>query len=126
MKDMEKKGRILSLENTNSPDTPLSQIPRPLLEYLLETSPSGVVIIDQDSTLLYINPALAKIFGYEKGEMLGESLTMIMPKEMQSKHTHAVKRLKKTKTPSMDWEFVQLPGVHKSGDRLDSIEFRSV
>jgi len=113
------RGNILSLDGTNPIDAALQSVPRPLLEYMVDSNPNGVVIIDIESKMLYINQALANIFGYEKEEMIGQSLTMLMPQQLRKAHDTSIRRLKNTKTPSMDWKVVPLPGLHKSGNILD-------
>jgi PAS domain S-box-containing protein/putative nucleotidyltransferase with HDIG domain len=39
---------------------------------LLETAPNPILVIDEDSAILYLNPALEKLTGYAKSELLGE------------------------------------------------------
>ena len=97
----------------------LANVPRPLLEHLMESSPDAVVIIDVESIFRYANPATSKIFGHEPNDMLGQSLTMIMPPELRDAHKQGVARLKHTLKPTMDWRRARLPGVHKSGKSLD-------
>lgn len=116
--DIEQRPDIFHQEGDLPSVNSLKNIPRPLLEHLMESSPDAVVIIDVDSILRYVNPAASKIFGHQSEEMLGESLTMIMPPELREAHLKAVKRLQHTHTPSMDWRRARLPGLHKSGAPL--------
>lgn len=46
---------------------------------LVEADPDGVVIIDSDSTILAVNPAMSRMFGYRPEQMVGKPLTVLMP-----------------------------------------------
>ncbi len=41
-----------------------------------ETATEAIITIDENSTILFINPSTEKIFGYSAAEMLGESLSI--------------------------------------------------
>ena len=41
---------------------------------LAETASDGILSIDDQSTIRYVNPAAGQMFGYEPGEMLNQSL----------------------------------------------------
>ncbi|HEV3050336.1 MAG TPA: PAS domain-containing protein, partial [Longimicrobium sp.] len=46
---------------------------------LVEADPDGVVIIDEASTILAVNPAMSRLFGYRPEQMVGKPLTVLMP-----------------------------------------------
>ncbi len=46
-----------------------------------ETASDAIIKIDVDSRILFVNSAVERIFGYTVEELIGESLTIIMPKE---------------------------------------------
>src|SRR5215469_1030625 len=46
---------------------------------LAETASDGIISIDDESTIRYINPTAGQMFGYEPGEMLDKNLTVLMP-----------------------------------------------
>src|SRR5580700_3274666 len=53
---------------------------------VVETASDAVVGIDEDSQILFVNPATTLIFGYESSELVGRSLTMLMPEFIRKLH----------------------------------------
>jgi PAS domain S-box-containing protein len=80
-----------------------------------ETAQDAIVMIDEDSRILFVNDAAEGIFGYAGAEMLGRSLTMLMPEHLRQAHLAAFERYLGTGKRRLDWRSVQLPGLHKSG-----------
>jgi PAS domain S-box-containing protein len=52
----------------------------------VESSPSGVVMIDRNGTILLINREIERLFGYAKQELLGQSIEMLVPREVRPRH----------------------------------------
>jgi PAS domain-containing protein len=46
---------------------------------LAETASDGIISIDDRSIIRYVNPAAEQMFGYQPGEMVDKSLTVLMP-----------------------------------------------
>ena len=46
---------------------------------LAETASDAIITIDEESTILFVNLAAVRIFGYSLAEMSGQPLTMLMP-----------------------------------------------
>lgn len=78
----------------------------------------GVVTIDTHSRILFANPALEQIFGYTRLELLGESLTLLMPEELRPRHEAALARYLASGHPAVAWEAVETTGRHKNGDLI--------
>jgi PAS domain S-box-containing protein len=53
---------------------------------LLESLANGVVIADQAGTIVYANHFLEKMFGYDKGQLLGQRVEELLPAELRSLH----------------------------------------
>ena len=83
-----------------------------------ETASDAIVVIDEDSQILFVNSAAEKVFGYAGEEMLGERLTMLMPEYLRELHRAGLERYLGTGRRHLDWEAVQLPGLHKSGKEI--------
>src|SRR5215210_783507 len=79
------------------------------------TISDALITIDEHSTILFINPAAEKIFGYALEEMKGQPLTMLMPEYLRHLHQAGIKRYLETGHKHISWKAVELPGLHKSG-----------
>jgi PAS domain S-box-containing protein len=51
-----------------------------------EAATDAIITIDSDSTMLVVNPAAERIFGYSTAEMIGQPLTMLMPEYLRHLH----------------------------------------
>lgn len=88
-------------------------------ETLTETASDVVISIDTQSTIRDVNPAVADVFGYDPDEVIGEPLTMLMPDDLAAAHREGMRRYLETGEKALDWDFVEVPGETKSGQRLD-------
>ena len=82
---------------------------------LAETASDAIIRIDQNSTIEFVNKATERIFGYAPKEMVGQSLTMLMPEEMRQKHRAGFGRYLTTGKRNLRWESIEVPARHKDG-----------
>ncbi|MBV8277446.1 MAG: PAS domain S-box protein, partial [Verrucomicrobia bacterium] len=82
---------------------------------LAETATDGIISIDDQSTIRYANPAVARMFGYDLAEILGENLTSLMPERLRGKHLTSLGRYLTSGQRQIDWRRVELVGLHKNG-----------
>ena len=83
-----------------------------------EAATDAIITIDSDSTILAVNPAAEKIFGYSTEEMIGQPLTMLMPEYLRHLHKAGITRYMETARKHIGWAAVQLPGLHKSSAEI--------
>ncbi len=83
-----------------------------------ETASDAIVMIDEESHILFVNGATEKIFGYTREEMLGQELVMLMPEHLREAHRASLRRYIDTGRRRLDWDSMQLPGLHKSGKEI--------
>jgi PAS domain S-box-containing protein len=100
--------------NTNDPFSGLAPISR----VIAETASDAIITIDDDSTIQFANRATEKIFGYTHEELIGQSLTMLMPEYLRHVHRAGLHRYLTTGTRHIAWEAVQLTGLHKEGSEI--------
>jgi PAS domain S-box-containing protein len=55
---------------------------------LLEAAPDAIVIVRQDGKIALINSQTEKLFGYQRNELLGQSVEVLIPKRFQPQHPH--------------------------------------
>ncbi len=82
------------------------------------TASDAIITIDEDSVILFVNPAAERIFGYGMEEMIGQSLTMLMPERFCSSHVTAFGNYLRTNRKQIPWGAVEVPGLHRSGKEL--------
>ncbi len=59
-------------------------------QQVLEASASGVVIVDMQQRIVYANTRMEKLFGYTPDELLGQSLSLLLPERFSSRHAEHV------------------------------------
>ncbi|MGH9759999.1 MAG: PAS domain S-box protein, partial [Blastocatellia bacterium] len=85
---------------------------------ITETASDGIITIDENSTILFVNRAGQEIFGYSSNEMIGRELTMLMPDHLRQVHRSSIKRYIETGQRHLSWEAIQVPGLHKNGKEI--------
>jgi len=85
---------------------------------IAEAATDAIITINSDSTILLANPAAEEIFGYSNEEMVGRPLTMLMPKYLRLHHRAGMDRYLKTGKRNLQWNAVQLFGLHRSGHEI--------
>lgn len=83
-----------------------------------EAATDAIITIDSDSTILIVNPATERIFGYSTEEMIGQPLTMLMPEYLRHLHKAGITRYLETGRKHIQRSAVQLPGLHKTGNEI--------
>ena len=53
---------------------------------LLEAAPDGMVIVDQEGTIVMVNAQMEKLFGYSREEVLGQRVEKLVPARFQDVH----------------------------------------
>ena len=82
---------------------------------LAENATAAIFVIDEESRIEFVNPAVQRIFGYTVDEMLGTSLDRLMPPDQRPLHAAGVQRYLTTRHRNLRWEGVELPGLTKDG-----------
>jgi PAS domain S-box-containing protein len=85
---------------------------------LAESASDAIATIDTNSTILFVNRAAEKIFGYSIEEMVGREITMLMPDYLRQVHKSAIARYTECGRRHLDWTRIQLPGLHKHGREI--------
>lgn len=69
---------------------------RERLHRMIDTAIDGIITVDEQQTILMINPAAAAIFGYEADALPGQSLTMLIPERHRGGHGAHLKKFGET------------------------------
>ncbi len=86
---------------------------------LADAAPDVVIVIDHQSTIRFANAAAERVFGYTPGELIGRSLTILMPERLQAWHLAGVRRYLETGRPRIPWRLVEFTGLHRDGREIE-------
>jgi PAS domain S-box-containing protein len=92
----------------------LSQITR----VITDTASDAIITIDEDSTILFANRATEQVFGYAPSELLGRSLTILMPDYLAHLHRAGLQRYVTTGHKHISWDAVVMSGLHRNGKEV--------
>ncbi|MFC7197019.1 PAS domain S-box protein [Halosimplex aquaticum] len=84
-------------------------------ETVAQTASDVIVTIDTDSVIRDVNPAARDVFGYEPDELVGESLSVLMPDRLTEGHFAALDHYLRSGERTVDWDHVEFPGVRADG-----------
>ena len=82
---------------------------------LAETANDGIVSADGAGMIIGWNRAARRMFGYEENEVLGKSLTMLMPERYRAAHLHGLERFKSSGEARVMGHTVELHGRRRDG-----------
>jgi two-component system cell cycle sensor histidine kinase/response regulator CckA len=85
---------------------------------VVETALDVIITIDEMSSIVFVNPAAERVFGYRVDEMMGRSLTMLMPESLAPRHMAGVERYQKTGVKHVPWDEVEVTCIHKDGHEV--------
>jgi two-component system, cell cycle sensor histidine kinase and response regulator CckA len=85
---------------------------------IVENASDAVIEIDEASNILYVNRAAEQIFGYERKEILGQPLTILMPEHLRQDHRRALARYLESGEKHLSWRTVEFPGLDKGGREI--------
>ena len=52
----------------------------------VESSPSGMVMVDQKGTIVLVNSQTEKLFGYDRGDLIGQTMEILVPVRFRDAH----------------------------------------
>lgn len=66
---------------------------------LLEAAPDGMVIVDREGTIVMVNAQMEKLFGYNREEVVGQRVDLLVP--VRFKDVHPFHRAQYSKNPRL-------------------------
>ena len=85
---------------------------------ILDTAVDAIIIINQKGIIDTFNQAAVKMFGYQADEIIGESVTKLMPEPHHSQHEVYVERYVTTGNKKIIGLGRELEAVNKAGDKI--------
>ncbi|MBA3443315.1 MAG: PAS domain S-box protein [Gemmatimonadales bacterium] len=85
---------------------------------IAEAASDAIITIDTGSRILVVNRAVERIFGHPADELVGQSLTILMPEYLRHLHEAGVGRYLQTGKRHLNWTAIELPGLHRQGHEV--------
>ena len=85
---------------------------------LVEAATDSIVLADHNGRILSWNRAAAQLFGYTDEEILGQSLSILMPPRHRAAHERGLARVRDTGESRLIGRLVELEGLRKDGSEF--------
>lgn len=86
------------------------------LQSIIDTAIDGILTIDDQGNIESINPAAAQLFGYQRNEVVGQNIKILMPQPYHSEHDGYIHRYNKTRIPRIIGIGREVQGQKKNGE----------
>ena len=102
--------------NTELIDPPLEA--GDLFRQLLESAPDAIIIVDSDGNILLVNRMAEVMFGYDRAELMGKAVEVLLPERFRGGHLqHRKNYFANARTRPMG-SGLELFATNKNGDEL--------
>lgn len=91
---------------------------REMMNQTLEQAMDAVVSIDEHNHVTFFNKAAEAVWGYDRSEVLGNNVKMLVPKSLQSQHDGFINRNRSTGENRIVGSYRELTVVRKDGTEL--------
>lgn len=85
---------------------------------LVESATDAIVLADQQGRIISWNRAASRLFGYAESEVIGQSLTLLMPERHHATHEQGLRRLRTMGRPRLIGKVIELHGVRADGSEF--------
>lgn len=82
---------------------------------LTDTAFDAIISADQNGNIIYFNKGAERIFGYDTAEVLGKSLTTLMPEKYREPHRRGLEHFRATGQGRLIGKTLELEGTRKDG-----------
>lgn len=86
---------------------------------LLEATPDGIVVVDQDGRIVLINKNAEKLFGYSREELIGQLVEILVPDSVRDRH----QEYRQSYMAQPRVRILGQPGLTLTAQRSDGVEF---
>lgn len=88
------------------------------LRLVIEAAPSGMIMVDRAGKIRLINSQIEKIFGYDRNEILGETIEILVPHAARAEHPQHRNHFYTNPSARSMGIGRDLYGLHKDGSQI--------
>lgn len=114
-------GIILLLPLAKKPKFAMNILAKPKMESkegieaLFLYATEGILVANEQGKIIRMNPSAERLFGYDKGELLGQKIELLVPKRLSNQHVDYRKKYNSNPHARAMGAGVQLYGLKKDG-----------
>jgi PAS domain S-box-containing protein len=113
-----KKVNKIKFMETGDPAFAGKNIPEEKLKSFLESAPDGMVVVNHEGYIEFVNAQTEKIFGYSRNELLGQKIEILIPIRYENLHKQHRAEFKKHPKVRAMAEGMELFGRTKEGKEI--------
>ena len=87
-------------------------------EAVVSSANDAIITADSAGNIVSWNPAATRVFGYTESEVMGVSLTLIIPERFREQHTAGHRRVVETGKTKIMGTTVEVFGLHRDGHEI--------
>jgi PAS domain S-box-containing protein/diguanylate cyclase (GGDEF)-like protein len=85
------------------------------IKSILNALSDALIVVNDEGSILSVNPAVKSIFGYDDNELIGKPIEVLMPEPFASKHSQYMEQYAQTGKSHIMGRSRELPAVNKFG-----------
>ena len=89
-----------------------------IYKLIYESSTEGILVCDNKGIIQMVNDSIVQLFGYEREEIIGQTIELFLPKEIKKKHKAHRDGFIQSPTQKKMGEGRDLYGSKKNGDKV--------
>lgn len=89
-----------------------------LPESLVANAAEGFVVVDDAGRIVFANPAVASVFGYDPEELVDRPVRSLMPQRFRTDHSDGFDAYLDSGERTLDWDGLRLVGRHRDGHEV--------
>ncbi|MFQ5684639.1 MAG: PAS domain S-box protein, partial [Candidatus Binatia bacterium] len=85
---------------------------------VVESMPTGIVLVNREGKIVLVNSKVEQVFGYDRGDLVGQRVEILVPKRYRSKHLKYRANLPEVKNYRPMGAGRKLSGLRKDGSEF--------